>query len=55
MKYGPARKCRRKGRHKFCDEKVPSRQTVHNLVNKLKSAGLLIGKKQKNKCRVLTE
>jgi hypothetical protein len=30
---------------KFCDEKVPSRQTVHNLVNKLRSMGLLMEKK----------
>jgi hypothetical protein len=31
------------------------RQTIHhNLVNKIR-AGLLIGKKQKHKCQVLTE
>jgi hypothetical protein len=50
-KYRSARKCRRK----FCDERVPSRQTIHNLVNKLRSMGLLINKKQKRKCRVLNE
>jgi hypothetical protein len=28
-----------KNLHKFCDERVPSRQTVHNLVNKLRTMG----------------
>jgi hypothetical protein len=54
VKYVSARKCRRKFRHKFCDERVPSRQTIHNLVNKLRTAGLLIDKKQKHKRRVVT-
>jgi diphthamide synthase subunit DPH2 len=45
------RKCRRK----FRDERIPRRQTIHNLVNKLKSTGLLINKKQKQKRRVLTK
>jgi hypothetical protein len=40
---------------KFCDERVPSRKTVYNLVNKLRTTGLLIHKKQKHMCRVLTE
>jgi hypothetical protein len=43
MKLGPARKCQRKFIHKF-----PSRQIIHNLVNKL-------DKKQKLKHQVLTE
>jgi hypothetical protein len=51
VKYGTATKCRRK----FHDERVPSRQTIHNLVNKLRTTGLLIDKKQKHKRRVLTE
>jgi hypothetical protein len=51
MKYGTAAKCRRK----FRDERVPSRQTIHNLVNTLRRNGLLIDKKQKHKCQVLTE
>jgi hypothetical protein len=55
VKYGSARKCRRKCRCKFHDERVPSKQTVHNLVNKLKTTGLLIDKKQKHKLQVLTE
>jgi biotin operon repressor len=32
-----------------------SQQTIHNLVNKLRSTGLLIDKRQKHKRRVLTE
>jgi hypothetical protein len=37
-----------KFRHKFRDERVPSRQTIHNFVNKLRTTELLIGKKQKH-------
>jgi hypothetical protein len=51
VKYGSARKCRQK----LYDERVPSRQTVYNLVNKHRSMGLLIDKKQKHKRQVLTE
>jgi transposase len=51
VKCGSDRKCRRK----FRDERLPSTQTIHNLVNKLRTAGLLIGKEQKHKRRVLTE
>jgi hypothetical protein len=51
VKYGSARKCRRK----FRDDGVPSIQAIHNLVNKLRLMGLLRDKKQKRKCRVLTE
>jgi hypothetical protein len=53
VKYRSARECWRKLRCKFCD--VPSRQTIHNLVNKLRSAGLLIDTKWKCKLQVLTE
>jgi hypothetical protein len=55
VKYGSARKCLRKFRHKFRDERVPSRQTIHNLANKLRTTGLLIIKKQKHKGLMLTE
>jgi transposase len=51
VKYGSSGKCQRK----FRDERVPSRQTIHNLVNKLKTTGLLTDKKTKHKRRVLTE
>jgi hypothetical protein len=36
------------------DQRVPTRQTIHNFVNKLRTR-LLIDKKQKYKRRVLTE
>jgi hypothetical protein len=41
VKYGSAGKGRQKVRRKFRDERVPSRQTIHNLVNKLGTTGLL--------------
>jgi transposase len=55
VKYGSACKCRQKFRRKFRGERVPSRQTIHNLVNKLRTTGFLIDKKTKHKRRVLTE
>jgi transposase len=55
VKYGSVRKCQRKFRLKFLNERVTSIQTIHNLVNKLRSTRLLIDKKQKHKRRVLTE
>ncbi|PNF19355.1 hypothetical protein B7P43_G06719, partial [Cryptotermes secundus] len=45
----------RKFRGKFRDERVPSRQSIHNLMNKLTSTGLLTDRKQKYERRVLTE
>jgi hypothetical protein len=54
VKCGSARKCRRKFRRNFRYERVPSRQTIHNLVNKLRTTGLFIDRKQKHKRRVLT-
>jgi hypothetical protein len=55
VKYGSARKCQQKFRRKFPDERVPRRQTIHNLVDKLRTTELVIGKKQKHKRQVLTE
>jgi hypothetical protein len=55
VKYRSARKCQQKFRCKFRDGRVPSRQTIHNLANKLRTMGLLIDKKQKHKLQVLTE
>jgi hypothetical protein len=55
VKYGSAGKCRRKFRRKYRDVRVLSRQTIHNLVNKLTTTGLLTNKKTKHKGRVLTE
>jgi hypothetical protein len=51
VKNGSAKKCRRK----FHNERAPSRQTIHNLGNKLRTMGILKDKKQKHKRRVLTE
>jgi hypothetical protein len=51
VKYRSAGKCRRK----FRDERVPSRQTIHNLVNKLRTTGLLIDKGKKYKHTLFTE
>jgi hypothetical protein len=55
VKYGFTEKRWWKFRCKFRDERVPSRQTIHSLVTKLRTTGLLIDKKQKHKCQVLTE
>jgi hypothetical protein len=55
VKYGSARKCRRKFRRKFLGERVPCRQRIHNLVSKLRSTGHPIDKKQKQKQLVDTE
>jgi hypothetical protein len=55
VKYGPARMCRRKFRHKFLDERFPSRQTLQNFANKLRRTQLLTGRKQKHNRRVLAE
>jgi uncharacterized protein YjiS (DUF1127 family) len=51
VKYGSIIKCRRK----FRDETVPSRQRIHNFLNKHRLTGLLIDKEQKHKLRVLSE
>jgi hypothetical protein len=50
VKYGSAGKCQRK----FRDERVPRRQTIHNLVNKIRKTGILTDNKTKHKRRVLT-
>jgi hypothetical protein len=47
VKYGSAGKCGRKFRRKFRDERVPIRQTIHNLVTKRRTTGLLIEKETK--------
>jgi transposase len=55
VKYGSVGKCHRKFQRKFHDERVPSTQIIHNLVNKLRTTGLLTDKKQKHERQVLTE
>jgi hypothetical protein len=47
--------CRQKFWCKFRYERVPSRQTIHNSMNKLRTTGLWIDKKQKHNHRVVTE
>jgi hypothetical protein len=54
-KRGSAGKCWRKFWRKFRDERVPSRQTIYNLVSKLRTMELVIDKKQKHKRWVLIE
>jgi hypothetical protein len=49
VKYGSTRKCQQKFRRKFRDERVPGRETIYNLVNKLTKIGFLIDEKQKHK------
>jgi transposase len=51
VKYGSARV----GGRKFRDKRIPSRQTIQNLVEKLRKTGLLTDKKKKHKRRVHTE
>jgi hypothetical protein len=46
VKHESAGKRRRNFRRKFYDERVPNRETLHNLVNKLGTTGLY--KKQKH-------
>jgi hypothetical protein len=55
VKYGSARKCRRKFRGKFRFQRIPSIQTIHNLVTKLRPTWLLIDNKQNHKRLLLTE
>jgi hypothetical protein len=55
VKYGSARKQQGKFGCKVRDERVPSRQIIHDLVNKLRITGLLTYKKQKHKRQVLTQ
>jgi hypothetical protein len=54
VKYGSAGKCWQKFQSNIYDKKVSRRQTIHNLVSKLRTMGLLIHKKQKHKRQVLT-
>jgi hypothetical protein len=55
FKYESAGKCRRKFQCQFPGEPVPSKQSIHNLVNKLKTTGSLLDKKPDRKRTVLRE
>jgi transposase len=52
VKYGYAKKCQQKFRCIFRNKRVSSKQTIHNLVNKVRSTGLIT---EKHKRRALTE
>jgi hypothetical protein len=53
VKYGSTKKCRRKFRRKFHDERVAGSEIRHSLVNKPGTTRLLIVRKQKHKRQVL--
>jgi hypothetical protein len=55
MKYVSARKCRRKFRHKFRDERVRCRQTIHNVVIKRRTSGFVRDKNKNIGAEYLTE
>jgi hypothetical protein len=55
FKYESARKCRRKFRCQFPGQPVPSRQSIHYLVNKLTATGSLVDKKPDRQRTVLTD
>jgi hypothetical protein len=55
VKYGSARKCRRKFCHKFLRNTVPSTRGIHELIKKIRSTGSLLDKKPARECYVLTE
>jgi hypothetical protein len=51
VKFGSARKCRRKFRRKFPGITVASTAGIHELTEKVRSAGSLLDKKPANKTR----
>jgi hypothetical protein len=55
FKHESAGKYRRKFRLQFPEEPVPSRRSIHYVVNKLKTTGSLLDKKSDRKRTVLTE
>ncbi|KAJ4430118.1 hypothetical protein ANN_22328 [Periplaneta americana] len=46
VKYSSARRCRREFEHRFADVRIPSRSTIHNLVNKVRRTGSFLNKKR---------
>ncbi|XP_069683792.1 probable ATP-dependent RNA helicase DDX52 isoform X1 [Periplaneta americana] len=55
VKCSSARQCQTNFHHKFPDVTIPSRTTVHNLVNKVRRTGSILNKKRVQERRVLTE
>ncbi|KAJ4441342.1 hypothetical protein ANN_11197 [Periplaneta americana] len=55
VKYSSARRCRREFEHRFAGVRIPSRSTIHDLVNKVRRTGSFLNKKRVQQRRVLTE
>jgi transposase len=55
VKCKSARKCQRKFRRKFPGVRIPHRNTIQNLVNKVRSTGEVMDRKPERPRRVLTE
>lgn len=55
VKCESARKCRRKFSRKFPGVRVPHRNTIQNLVNKVRTTGEVMDRKSERPRRVLTE
>jgi hypothetical protein len=55
VKYNIARKCHRRFKRKFSMVWVPNRNTVHNLVSKVRTIGILIDMEPKHQHWILTE
>jgi hypothetical protein len=55
LKYESARKSCKKFQRHFPEQPVPSRQSMHYLINKLKTTGSLLDKTPDRKRTVLTE
>lgn len=55
VKYSSARRCRREFQQRFAGVRIPSRSTIHDLVNKVRRTGSFLNKKHVRQRRVLTE
>jgi hypothetical protein len=55
VNYGPTRNHRIKFRHKFPGSTVLSKRGIHNVINKARSARLLLDKRAVRKLDVLTK
>ncbi|KAJ4442431.1 hypothetical protein ANN_04017 [Periplaneta americana] len=57
-KFGPPEfctGCRREFEHRFAGVRIPSKSTIHDLVNKVRRTGTFLNKKRIQQRRVLTE
>jgi hypothetical protein len=55
VKSDSAHVCQREFQQKFSGVDIPARSTIHCLVNKFKTMGLVLDKKIDRKCHILTE